>query len=177
MKLYIITGGPSVGKTTLINALQKRGFKTVPEGARHIIRKQMVTDGDGLPWKNKILYAQLMAEASIHSYLNFMSEPSENNIFFDRGLPDTICYMKMEKLPISKDLIQLADIISYHRKVFLLPPWKEIYITDAERIQNWEEAVETYEQMRLTYAELGYELVVVPKDTTKKRCQFILQVI
>jgi len=118
-----------------------------------------------------------MAEASIHSYLNVMNEPSENTIFFDRGLPDTICYMKMEKLPISKNLIQLADIIAYHKKVFILPPWKEIYITDAERRQNWEEAVETYEQMRLTYAELGYEIVVVPKDTTEKRCQFILDLI
>jgi predicted ATPase len=118
-----------------------------------------------------------MAEASIHSYLNIMSEPSENTIFFDRGLPDTICYMKMEKLPISKNLIQLVETFLYNRKVFILPPWKEIYITDAERKQNWEEAVETYEQMRLTYAELGYELVVVPKDTTEKRCQFILEVI
>jgi predicted ATPase len=47
MKLYIISGGPGVGKTTLINALQKTGFKTVPEGARHIIRKQMVMDYHG----------------------------------------------------------------------------------------------------------------------------------
>jgi len=177
MKLYVITGGPGAGKTTLITALQKKGFKIVPEDARRIIKEQILIDGNGLPWKNKIPYAQMMAEASIHSYLNVMSEPSENTIFFDRGLPDTICYMKMEKLPISKDLIQLADIIAYHRKVFILPPWKEIYINDAERKQNWEEAVETYEQIRLTYAELGYELIVVPKDTTEKRCQFILDLI
>jgi len=174
MKLYVITGGPGAGKTTLITALQKKGFKIVPEDARRIIKEQILIDGDGLPWKNKIHYAQLMAEASIQSYWNVIIEPSENTIFFDRGLPDTTCYMKMEKLPISKDLIQLADIIAYHRKVFILPPWKEIYITDAERKQNWEEAVETYEQMRLTYTELGYELVVVPKDTIEKRCQFIL---
>lgn len=85
--------------------------------------------------------------------------------------------MKMEKLPIPRDLAQLTETIVYHKTVFILPPWKEIYITDAERKQNWEQAVETYEQMRMTYTKFGYELVVVPKDTVEKRCQFILDLI
>jgi predicted ATPase len=31
---HVIMGGPSCGKTTLINLLAAKGFRTIPEGAR-----------------------------------------------------------------------------------------------------------------------------------------------
>ncbi|MCB0776559.1 MAG: AAA family ATPase, partial [Chitinophagaceae bacterium] len=34
---HVITGGPSTGKTTVINLLNERGFKTTIEHARHYI--------------------------------------------------------------------------------------------------------------------------------------------
>ena len=34
---YVITGGPSTGKTTVINLLMERGYKTTIEHARHYI--------------------------------------------------------------------------------------------------------------------------------------------
>ena len=34
---YVITGGPSTGKTTIIDLLQKKGYKTTIEHARHYI--------------------------------------------------------------------------------------------------------------------------------------------
>jgi len=46
-KLYVITGGPGVGKTILLNYLESRGFTTVQEDAREIIKNQMKGDGDG----------------------------------------------------------------------------------------------------------------------------------
>ena len=64
----VITGGPGVGKTTLINELNGYGFQTVQEDARKIIKAQIETDSEGLPWKNKELYAKLMLEASLRSY-------------------------------------------------------------------------------------------------------------
>lgn len=50
---YIITGGPGVGKTALIEELNRQGFSTVPEDARRIIKEQIDLGGDGLPWKDK----------------------------------------------------------------------------------------------------------------------------
>jgi len=50
---YVITGGPGVGKTTLLNALEIKGMRVIPEDARQIIKEQMQTNGEGLPWKNK----------------------------------------------------------------------------------------------------------------------------
>jgi predicted ATPase len=172
---HIITGGPGVGKTTLTNELHVRGFKTVPEIAREIIRQQMEINGEGLPWKNKALYTDLMLEASIESYRKMHRENTEETVFFDRGIPDTLCYAKMTGINISKAMNDNAVQYRYNKKVFLLPAWKEIYATDNERKQDWEEAVYTCQMMKKTYQEYGYLVIEVPKTSVDKRISFILE--
>src|SRR5690606_42156595 len=81
---YIISGGPGVGKTTLINELSKNGFLTQEEEARKIIRKQLAKNGDGVPWLNKTLYAQLMLNASIRTYDKMKRDKPSDIVFFDR---------------------------------------------------------------------------------------------
>jgi len=176
-KLYIITGGPGVGKTVLLRELDRQGYETVPEDARRIIREQMRINGEGLPWKDKALYSELMLEASIKAYKRIINEPSINIVFFDRGILDTICYMQMENIPISDELRITVSLHPYQTKVFILPPWEEIYETDSERKQTWEEAVYTFEKMKATYLEFGYEIVEVPKTSVQKRAGFVLDVV
>lgn len=172
--LFVITGGPSVGKTTLINALNQRGYSTVPEEARKIIQQQIQTDGDGLPWKNKTFYAKLMLESSIETFKLVITKSSDDIIFFDRGVLDSICYMKMENIPILSDFENDLLKYRYNKRVFLLPPWLEIYATDNERKQTWEEAVYTYYKMKQTYLEYSYEIIEVPKVSIDQRCDFIV---
>lgn len=124
-KLYVITGGPGTGKTTLIKKLNNYRFQTVEEDARKIIKKQGETNDEGLPWKNKALYAKLMFEASLQSYNETVVKKSSNITFFDRGIIDSICYMKMENIPISTKIIELTKQHSYNRNVFILPPGKK----------------------------------------------------
>ena len=172
---YIITGGPGVGKTTLINSLQNNGFQIVQEDARRIIKNQIEINGDGLPWKNKALYAKLMLDASINSYEKMLDKNDADIIFFDRGIIDALCYMRMEKIPISRETDEILKQYRYNKKVFILPPWKEIYETDNERKQNWYEAELTYEKMKETYSVSGYNIIIVPKTSTEERVQFVLQ--
>ncbi|WP_312076795.1 AAA family ATPase [Chryseobacterium sp.] len=130
---YVITGGPGVGKTSLIEELSRLGFNTVDEDARKIIKHQMEIDGDGLPWKDKELYAQLMFEASVKTY---QSVEGSKLTFFDRGIPDALCYSDMENLESSEEFQSIQKRFRYNKTVFILPPWKEIYETDSERKQN-----------------------------------------
>jgi predicted ATPase len=79
----------------------------------------------------------------------------------------------MEQLPLSEQVLEQARKYPYNKCVFILPPWKEIYITDAERKQSWEEVLFTHEQMKETYAEFSYTVIELPKTSLKNRLRFI----
>ncbi|WP_166333974.1 AAA family ATPase [Sphingobacterium chungjuense] len=171
---YIITGGPGVGKTALIEELNRQGFSTVPEDARRIIKEQIDLGGDGLPWKDKAHYAHLMYRAAIKNYQQAIQDNDSQVRFFDRGLLDTICYMRMEDIAIPASILDQIANYPYAHLVFILPPWQEIYHTDEERKQNWEEAEFTFQQMKETYLAFGYDVIELPKTSVSERATFIL---
>ena len=175
---YVITGGPGVGKTTLLKELSRRDFIVIPEIARDLIKEQQKIEGEALPWQNTELYKDLMFDRSIESY-----EQVDNRIekglpvFFDRGFLDAICYAVLIRSDISMKMKIYARNWRYSKRVFMLPPWREIYVSDNERKQNWEEAVLTYKEMKAIYKRWGYEVVEVPKKTDGERADFILEFI
>jgi predicted ATPase len=69
---------------------------------------------------------------------------------------------------------QAAEIFRYHRKVFIAPPWQEIFQNDNERKQDFDEAERTYEAMIETYKAQGYELVELPRASVEDRAHFVL---
>lgn len=166
---YIITGGPGVGKTTLINALKRAGFLTIEEEARKIIKAQIALDGQGVPWKNKELYARLMLDASAETFEEVSNSGVSDPVFFDRGILDTICYMNMETISLPEEVSDITQRCIYNKNVFLLPPWKEIYERDAERKQSWKEAVDTFDRMKETYSDYGYSIILLPKASVVER--------
>lgn len=172
---FVVTGGPGVGKTTMLRELAARNHEVVPEIARELIIEQKDLDGDALPWKNKELFKTIMFERSISSYEQMEKKGfGHNPIFFDRGFLDSICYATLIRSEIDERMNEYALKWRYNRKVFVLPPWKEIYEQDSERKQDWEEAVFTYGKMVETCKSYGYETIVVPKMTAAERADFVL---
>lgn len=172
-RLVVITGGPGSGKTTLIEALKSAGFRASAEVGRHIIKEQMATGGRALPWVDPPRFAEMMLSCEIQSYRNHAAEPG--TVFFDRGVPDVIGYLRLLRLPVPPHMEKAADLFRYNRRVFIAPPWPEIFAQDSERKQTLEEAERTYDAMVGIYAELGYELVEIPRAPVDARRQFILR--
>jgi predicted ATPase len=171
-RFYIITGGPGSGKTSLIEALRSRGFHCSVEAGRGIIQEQMKIDGRALPWRDPLLFAELMLGWEMRSYR--LAELSTGLVFFDRGIPDVAGYLRLMTIPAPEHLNNAVKRFSYNRTVFIAPPWPEIFSQDHERKQDIEEAQRTYDALVATYSALSYTLVELPRSPVEERCRFIL---
>ena len=171
---YAITGGPASGKTTLLEGLEQQGYPFVEEVARRIIKDQVANRGLALPWADKQAYADRMWQESIDAYSLAEIDYADQACFFDRGILDTIAYMIMEDLQFPRNYIKVLNSITY-KKVFILPPWIEIFEQDSERKQSWQEAVITYNALKEFYIQHGYTPIEVPTGTVEDRIDFILE--
>ena len=170
---FILSGGPGVGKTAVLNMLRDNGHTCIQEAARDIIRNQQSQNGEALPWKNKEEYKKLMLYKSVKDYQK-ASKQKQQITFFDRGIPDTLAYAHLEGLTVSKNLRFYSQQYRYNATVFIFPPWREIYQTDSERKQSFGEVIATHNMMVKTYKYCGYTPVLVPQTTIPKRCEFLL---
>ena len=171
-RFFVLTGGPGSGKTTLIEALRAAGFATAPEAGRGIIRDQMAIGGPALPWRDRALFAELMLSWELRSWHAAFTKSGP--VFFDRGAPDTIGYLRLCGLPIPEHATSAAEKFRYARRVFAAPPWPEIFTQDEERKQTLDEAERTFRSVTTAYAELGYELVPLPRVPVEERVQFVI---
>jgi predicted ATPase len=170
---HIVTGGPGSGKTSLIEALRQRGYTCPPEAGRGIIQDQVRIEGNALPWKDQLLFAELMLSWDMRSY--HAAEECAGSVFFDRGIPDVLGYLRLVGITAPQHVHNAAVAFRYNPKVFVTPPWPEIYCQDVERKQDIAEAVRTYEALVATYADLNYQLVEIPRCTVSERVSFVLE--
>jgi hypothetical protein len=94
--------------------------------------------------------------------------------FFDRALPDIFSYLHESGLDVAEIWLDTHANCRYERTVFILPPWPEIYVNDAERPQTLAETESLHDAIRAVYESLGYELIEVPKLPVEARCEFML---
>lgn len=171
-QIIVITGGPGTGKTTLIEGLIKTGYHCMPEISREIITEARKQGIEQLFLEKPLLFSELLLEGRKKQFQNAFQE--ENKVvFLDRGIPDILAYMHYigDSYPAFFDEACKENLYS---KVFILPPWKAIYMSDEHRYENFEQAKLIYSHLKETYEHYGYELIEVPMDTVENRIQFIL---
>lgn len=171
--LFVVTGGPGAGKSTLIEALSRRGVGSMPEAGRAIIRDQVAIGGAALPWGDRALYAELMLgwELRSHHEARAMAGP----VVMDRGVPDIAGYLTLIGLPVPTHVEAAARRFRYNRTVFVAPYWEAIFAQDAERKQDKTEAEATCRTVAAAYARLGYDLVELPFVSVEARADFVME--
>ena len=181
MSLYVITGGPSCGKSTVINGLQKKGYAVNNELARILIEDKQK---QGINTYNLNNDPTLLLAFELELYERQLSVDeaalaSGRTYFGDRASPDIPAYCKhhLGKIPHEIDL-------------FRLPRYDGIFILDMLPFENdgvrleksLEEGLKIHESILKTYHMLGYQPINVPVASSKKtalteRVDFVLRII
>ena len=171
-EIIVIIGGPGTGKTTIIDGLVAKGHCCYPEISREVTLEAKKQGIEQLFLEKPLLFSELLLEGRKKQFQNASKEPHEI-VFIDRGIPDVLAYMHYigDSYPATFDAACREHTYS---KIFILPPWEEIYISDAERYENFEQAKLIYNHLTETYQNYGYKLIEVPKDTMNNRILFIL---
>ena len=171
--LVLVTGGPGTGKTTIIDGLTAQGYCCYPEISREVTLEAKKQGIEQLFLENPLLFSELLLEGRKKQFLNAQQEPHEI-VFLDRGIPDVLAYMHYigDSYPAHFDHACRENLYS---RIFILPPWEEIYTSDDERYENYEQAKLIFDHLTETYRNYGYDLIPVPKDTVENRIAFILE--
>jgi predicted ATPase len=169
-RFVVISGCSGGGKSTLLIELGRRGYVTVEEPGRRIVREEMLGDGLALPWVNKIAFARRAVDIALAD--RAAVKCATGWVFFDRGLLDAAA--ALQHLTGEPTLTTLGEVHRYHHQIFLTPPWPEIYVTDAERRHGLDAAIAEYRRLLDLYPSLGYEVTILPKVSVPERADFVL---
>jgi predicted ATPase len=167
---FVFTGGGGTGKTTLLRQLEATGERVIDENIRAVIREQVEAGGRALPWIDAKACCDLTTARDIADFDRLAGE--SRRIFFDRGLMDMY---GTNGVPPSPVLAEALRTRRYNTRVFVFPPWREIYAQDAERWEDWSKMEAVFEQILGTLRELDYEPVVVPTGSVEARAAFVLE--
>ena len=162
----VITGGPGAGKSTLLAALADDGFATFPEVARNILQAQ---GGMALRANDPEEFAAAMLNAEQAAWFAARQGWS----IYDRGFADIAGFLELESITVFKDVDNACRYLRYSGPIFRAPPWRAIYSTDEERIQSWEQAVESDLAVCAAWHTYGYDLVDLPLVSVPDRVQFV----
>jgi predicted ATPase len=134
----------------------------------------LAREGSALPWVNGAAFARRAIRLALADRRAAADRPA-GWVFFDRGLIDAAA--ALEHLTGEPALDTLGPAHRYHRRVFLAPPWPEIYVIDPERRHDLDDALVEYHRLLVVYPSLGYEMILLPKVSVAERADFVLHMI
>lgn len=173
-KKIVITGGPGTGKSTVIVELEKRNYNCMHEISREVTLMARKNGIEQLFLKDPMLFSKMLLEGRVNQFKKATAKKGDI-VFFDRGVPDVFAYMNYLGVDYPAIFVDKSKENTYYNPVFIMPPWKEIYITDNERYESFEQSLAIYNHLKSAYKGLGYDIVEVPFGTAEERANFILE--
>lgn len=178
--MYVLTGAPSVGKTSIIKELEKKQETVIYEAATDLIING-IEMGITEPWK-ETNFAHNVLKLQREREKPFLC--SDGRVFIDRGIFDVYAFSMHLSLPGTATLASIntaldgVDINTHYAAIFLILPYKDsgFFPTKTEiRCENTKEVYELQAALYAIYSKHKH-LILVPGDLTpKERADFILQ--
>ncbi len=169
----VITGGPSTGKSTVIEELKNRQYTCFDEVSRDIIKEARKEGIEQLFLTDPLLFSRKLIEGRVKQY-HKADNVDDELVFFDRGIPDVNAYLKYSKQEIPQEFEEITRAHPYDRIVFIMPPWDEIFTNDAERYESFNQAQLIHNKLVNYYKELDYYLIFVPFGPVNKRVDYMI---
>ena len=94
-------------------------------------------------------------------------------VFFDRGLIDAAVALAHCGGPTLEQT--LGETKAHWERVFLVPPWRELFTNDAERRHCFETAVQEHIRIEEALDALGYIRTLLPKVSVQARAEIVLK--
>ena len=167
---YVITGGPSSGKTTTVNLLKARGYKTTIEHARHYLDTKRrngktveVVRKHQTEFQLGVLQMQLEQEKELSP---------DDVIFLVRAIPDALAYYRFLNLPEDSKLLDALHSVSY-KKVFILDCLP--LVQDYARKEDEAAQKKIHKLLIEVYESLLFPIMRVPVLHQEERVDFILK--
>ena len=173
--LFVISGCSSSGKSTLLEALAQQGEVVSEEPGRQIVKEQLRTGGDALPWLNPQRFIDLCAEHAVREFDRHVRQA--RRVFFDRSFIDVATAVESSGLVAPETLQQALRSRRYATTVFLSPPWEALFQQDEERRHTFRDAVAEYEALVPAYRRHGYEIVFLPQRPVPERVSFVQSIV
>lgn len=182
--IYAIIGGPSVGKTTIVNELDKAGEVTCSEAATDIILEKMAA-GDKTPWAKEgfqtlILEKQLEREKEAIAQAKKLGR---NHFFTDRGLLENLIYLELNDLQESAEYNEILkrltelDAFNHYKAVFYVEPYNGTDFKADISGARHEDTAECLRRAKVVHDRYSkyFEVVIVPPHMSpKERANYVL---
>tara|TARA_B100001564_G_scaffold359247_1_gene380304 strand:+ start:1240 stop:1782 length:543 start_codon:yes stop_codon:yes gene_type:complete len=170
-KRIVLAGGPSTGKTSVIDELSKLKFKCFDEAARDILSDYKQK---GLEFKSDpIKISEEILERRHNDFKKgSILECKDNVVFYDRGIHEITAYLRS----INQSTSYWDNLPSKYKYdlIFIFQPWKKIYQKDRERTEEFSDLEKISPFIINIYMESGIKIIEVPNISIKERVKYIL---
>lgn len=172
MQKYVLTGGPSSGKSSILLGLEHYFSENIiKESAEDMIKLYKLKgfyDPQSHPdFQDDVLKLQIKRENSI---------PKTKRVFIDRGKIDGLAYLQMQYKKPSKFMLNEFDKLKKepYDKIFLIEN-QGIIENNGIRTEDLNTAKELEKLQERNYTIFGYNPIRVPMMKLEDRIEFVLK--